>query len=90
MDRIIKILAALGGCVAIFALVSKIASPWLVAAVFAAAAGAGLWARKRRICCYLCRGSLESGSDVCRIGGYARVICRSCGRANGFPVSGQG
>ncbi|HEX8843264.1 MAG TPA: hypothetical protein VF791_01270 [Pyrinomonadaceae bacterium] len=87
---LLKVIAVLGGSVAIFALALKIASPWIVAGGFAAAAGVGLWVRSRRICCYLCRGGLESGSIVCRIGGRRRLICRACWRTNGLPLSGEG
>ena len=44
---LLKVIAILGGCIMILALALKIASPWLIAGVFAVTAVIGLWARNR-------------------------------------------
>src|ERR1700761_8887148 len=80
-----RVIAVLGGCVAIFLLASRFISPWLIALLFAAVIGIGLWIRQRRVCCYLCRGSLDDGSGAYWIDGRKRLVCRACEKINGIP-----
>lgn len=86
---LLKVVVVLAVGVAIFVLATRFVSPWLVAGLYAAALAGGLWVRSRRVCCYLCRGSLESGSGVYWIDRRRRLICRTCERINGLPLSGK-
>jgi hypothetical protein len=86
---LLRVIAALGGGIAVFVLASRFVSPWLVAVLFAVVIAGALWIQQRRVCCYLCRGNLDDGSGAYWINGRKRLVCRACEKINGIPPPGK-